>query len=217
MTCLSNSVTALVGKSGCGKSTFLRLLAGLEDVQSGKITTDAKIRIGAVFQEPALMPWATVTDNISLPFTLRGEKISATHLETILEKVNLSGFQHRYPSQLSGGQKMRVAIARALVEKPDVLLMDEPFAALDEPLRFQMNDLLLELQNDMGVGLLFITHSIYEAVYLADTVHVMTGGTLSHCVRVPHDRNLPPQEQRAQPAFTEIVRTLSRKIAGEQS
>ena len=173
---------SLLGPSGCGKSTVLRMIAGLGDVTDGAIDwlgqggahhlgdTD----IGFVFQEPTLMPWATVFKNVYLPLRLKGmsRTAAAGHIERAIERVGLTGFEDVYPRELSGGMKMRVSIARALVTEPKLLLMDEPFAALDEITRFRLNNDLLELWQHQKWTVIFVTHSIFESVFLSMRIAV---------------------------------------------
>jgi NitT/TauT family transport system ATP-binding protein len=171
---------SLLGPSGCGKSTALRIIAGLSEPSSGQVQwrDDAlRRKIGFVFQEPTLMPWATVADNVRLPLKLRGEGAagSPSQVKEALERVGLSAFANAYPRELSGGMKMRVSIARALVTQPTLLLMDEPFAALDEITRFKLNDDLLALWRTLGKTIVFVTHSVFESVYLSSRIVVMTG------------------------------------------
>jgi NitT/TauT family transport system ATP-binding protein len=175
---------SLLGPSGCGKSTALRIIAGLGQPTSGTIDWpgaeyDAAGRphpeIGFVFQEPTLMPWATVFSNVWLPLRLKGRSKSASRDEVMqtLEMVGLEAFAGAYPRELSGGMKMRVSIARALITKPKLLLMDEPFAALDEITRFKLNNDLLELWERFGWTVIFVTHSVFESVYLSQRIVVM--------------------------------------------
>jgi len=174
---------SLLGPSGCGKSTALRLIAGLSEPSSGKIDwmhpefaqTVGGNRIGFVFQEPTLMPWATVAANVRLPLKLKGLDATApARVEAALERVGLAAFADSYPRELSGGMKMRASIARALVTEPKLLLMDEPFAALDEITRFRLNNDLLQLWRSLGKTVVFVTHSVFESVYLSQRIVVMT-------------------------------------------
>jgi len=167
--------TVFVGPSGCGKSTALRLIAGLIHPTIGRLRWDEASDLGVVFQEPTLMPWATVEDNVWLPLRLRGES-KASSWDAIVEAlrlVGLAGFEGAYPRELSGGMKMRVAIARAMVTRPKLILMDEPFAALDEITRFKLNNDLLEMKAALNCTVIFVTHSVFESVFLSDRVVVM--------------------------------------------
>jgi NitT/TauT family transport system ATP-binding protein len=174
---------SLLGPSGSGKSTALRLIAGLNAPTSGTVGVShraGQVRagqsIGFVFQEPTLMPWATVRENVRLPLKLaRATAAEAdTRVDEALAQVGLSEFAGAYPRELSGGMKMRVSLARALVTDPDILLMDEPFAALDEITRFRLNNDLLALWRDLRKTVVFVTHSVFESVYLSQRVIVMT-------------------------------------------
>ncbi len=169
---------SLLGPSGCGKSTALRLIADLAHPTSGRITWSGDHGagdLGVVFQEATLMPWATVAQNVWLPFRLRG-KTYAQVKDDVLEALKLVGlekFQNSYPRELSGGMKMRVSIARAMVTRPRLILMDEPFAALDEITRFKLNNDLLQLKATIGCTVIFVTHSVFESVFLSDRIVVM--------------------------------------------
>jgi NitT/TauT family transport system ATP-binding protein len=174
---------SLLGPSGCGKSTALRIIAGLSPPTSGVLEVAGAAAqatqhrsIGFVFQEPTLMPWATVRDNVYLPLRLMKESRggAAARIDEVLANVGLSEFADVYPRELSGGMKMRVSLARALVTDPELLLMDEPFAALDEITRFKLNNDLLELWRRLRKTVIFVTHSIFESVYLSQRVIVMT-------------------------------------------
>ena len=172
---------SLLGPSGCGKSTALRIIAGLSEPTRGTVTwsgapADHARNIGFVFQEPTLMPWATVFANVFLPLKLAGadRAAAAPRIMATLECVGLSEFADAYPRQLSGGMRMRVSIARALVTAPRVLLMDEPFAALDEITRFKLNDDLIALWRELRMTVIFVTHSVFESVYLSQRVVVMS-------------------------------------------
>ncbi len=174
----------LLGPSGCGKSTALRIVAGLTDATAGTVdwrqadavAADRARHIGFVFQEPTLMPWATVAANVSLPLNLRGVDTvaAAPAVGAMLARVGLAEFANTYPRELSGGMKMRTSIARALVTEPKLLLMDEPFAALDEITRFKLNHDLLSLWRSLGKTVVFVTHSVFESVYLSSRIVVMT-------------------------------------------
>jgi NitT/TauT family transport system ATP-binding protein len=169
----------LLGPSGCGKSTALRVIAGLSEPTAGSVEWydgAARRRIGFVFQEPTLMPWATVAGNVRLPLRLAGENATGSipRVREALARVGLEEFAGAYPRELSGGMKMRVSIARALVTQPALLLMDEPFAALDEITRFKLNDDLIALWRALGKTIVFVTHSVFESVYLSTRIVVMT-------------------------------------------
>ncbi|RUU84731.1 ABC transporter ATP-binding protein [Mesorhizobium sp. M7A.F.Ca.MR.176.00.0.0] len=171
---------SLLGPSGCGKSTALRLIAGLSTPTSGVLDWRGggsldRSNIGFVFQEPTLLPWANVFDNVWLPLRLKGisRAKAAPAVTEMLARVHLTGFEDAVPRELSGGMKMRVSIARAMVTKPRVLLMDEPFAALDEITRFKLNNDLLELWQDERFTVVFVTHSVFESVFLSNRVVVM--------------------------------------------
>ena len=173
----------LVGPSGCGKSTLLMMMAGLRQQTSGTITiSGAPIpepdpnRVGVVFQEASLFPWLTAEENVEFPLALRRVSKSERRAKAqdALKLVGLDGFGKRHPHELSGGMKQRVSIARGLVQDPPVLLMDEPFAALDEQTRMTMGDELLRIWAATGKTVVFVTHSLTEAVYLADEVIVMS-------------------------------------------
>jgi NitT/TauT family transport system ATP-binding protein len=168
---------SLLGPSGCGKSTALRLIAGLLAPDHGAIRWQgARPELGFVFQEPTLMPWADALANARLPLDLKqaSRAESEARAGRALARLGLGDFLHAYPRQLSGGMKMRVSIARALAASPRLLLMDEPFAALDEPTRQSLNDDLLKLSREDGITVIFITHSVMEASYLSDRVLVMS-------------------------------------------
>lgn len=178
------SFVSLLGPSGCGKSTALKIIAGLGNLTTGSISWPTAtidplgrpdLEISFVFQEPTLMLWATVFDNVWLPLRLKGQKKqqAKSTVEEALELVGLSGFANSYPRELSGGMKMRVSIARALVTRPKLLLMDEPFAALDEITRSKLNDDLLNLWQKLNWTVIFVTHSVFESAYLSNRIVVM--------------------------------------------
>jgi len=215
---------SLLGPSGCGKSTALRIIAGLAEPSSGTVRWSAGIpdktterEIGFVFQEPTLMPWATVFNNVWLPLRLKG--VSKTDARAAimeaLATVGLDGFAGAYPRELSGGMKMRVSIARALVTRPRLLLMDEPFAALDEITRFKLNDELLGLWQKFGWTIVFVTHSVFESVYLSERIAVMTarpGRVFAEvAVAAPYPRT---DSFRMSPAYNEYCRQASEALQG---
>lgn len=176
-----NEIVSLLGPSGCGKSTLLKMFADLEQPTAGQIRWNGKrdmqsqCRMAMVFQEATLMPWANVLENVRLPLDLRGiaKKHSQQKVEQALQAVGLSGFNQAYPRELSGGMQMRVSLARALVTEPDLLLMDEPFGALDEFTRHKLDSDIRKLWAERDLTVVFVTHSIYEAVYLSSRVIVM--------------------------------------------
>ena len=169
---------SLLGPSGCGKSTALRLVSRLSGLTAGRVVWAGEVAvgdIGFVFQEPTLMPWASVFDNVYLPLRLQrmGKRAVEGRVNEALDLVGLRDFSKAYPRELSGGMKMRASIARALVTEPKVLLMDEPFAALDEITRFRLNDDLLRLWAGRKFTVVFVTHSVFESVYLSERILVM--------------------------------------------
>jgi NitT/TauT family transport system ATP-binding protein len=179
----SGRFVVIVGPSGCGKTSLLMMMAGLRDHTEGRIHIHGApipkpdpARVGVIFQEASLFPWLTTIDNIEFPLSLRGmsKEERRRRSEPMLSLVGLSGFGGRYPHELSGGMKQRVSIARGLVQDPPVLLMDEPFAALDEQTRMTMGHELLRIWSTTNKTVVFITHSLTEAVYLADEVFVMS-------------------------------------------
>ena len=168
---------SLLGPSGCGKSTALRIIAGLSEPSAGAVEwPQGESKLGFVFQEPTLMPWADVAANVRLPLRLTHVDEAQSHdaVTQTLDHVGLSEFSKSYPRELSGGMKMRVSIARALVTEPQLLLMDEPFAALDEITRFKLNDDLLVLWQAPRRTVIFVTHSVFESVYLSQRIVIMT-------------------------------------------
>jgi len=178
------SFVSLLGPSGCGKSTVLKIIAGLGNLTTGRVNwPDSKVdnhgrpdhEISFVFQEPTLMQWATVFENVWLPLRLKGMSRQAAkdQVNEALDMVGLSEFPASYPRELSGGMKMRVSIARALVTRPKLLLMDEPFAALDEITRFKLNNDLLHLWERFNWTVIFVTHSVFESAYLSSRIVVM--------------------------------------------
>jgi NitT/TauT family transport system ATP-binding protein len=204
----------LLGPSGCGKSTALRMLAGLMPPTSGTIDWAGKARpqIGFVFQEPTLMPWASVFDNVWLPLRLRHiSRSDATKaIDEALDLVGLGAFAKVYPRELSGGMKMRVSIARALVTRPPLLLLDEPFAALDEITRFKLNDDLLALKTELGTTIGFVTHSVFESVYLSTRIAVFSPRPGRIVAKIDIPEPMPRNEEfRLSPVFADHCRTVS--------
>ena len=190
---------SLLGPSGCGKSTALRLIAGLSEPNAGAVVWRDGVRpdFGFVFQEATLMPWADVARNVFLPLRLKGVswRAAEARVRDALDGVGLSGFAHAYPRELSGGMRMRVSIARALVTHPPLLLMDEPFAALDEITRFKLNDDLLALAARLKTTVIFVTHSIFESVYLSSRIAVFSArpGRVTDVIEIDE-----PQPRRAE-------------------
>jgi NitT/TauT family transport system ATP-binding protein len=211
---------SLLGPSGCGKTTLLRLIAGLSTASEGRIEGltggGAGHDIGFVFQEPTLMPWATLFDNVFLPLKLAGmaRAAAAPRVTATLASVGLAGFEHSYPRALSGGMKMRASIARALITKPQLLLMDEPFAALDEITRFKLNDDLLGLWRAQGLTVIFVTHSVFESVYLSTRIAVMGARPGRIAGEIAIDEPSPRGEAfRTAPRYGELCRLTSAALA----
>ena len=210
---------ALLGPSGCGKTTLLRLIAGLDQPDSGHIEWDgghapAPGELGYVFQDATLLPWATAEENVWLPLRLRGIDRTAAlpDIRAALSRVGLDGFANVRPRELSGGMRMRVSIARALVSRPRMLLMDEPFAALDEFTRHRLQEDLLTLWREAGCTVVFVTHSIYEAAFLARRIVLMTPrpGRIFREM----SSNLPlGAETRLAPDYAALVAEISRTLA----
>ncbi|QEI09072.1 ABC transporter ATP-binding protein [Pigmentiphaga aceris] len=176
LTLHAGEILTLLGPSGCGKSSLLRLFAGLDAPSDGEILRDPSARLSFVFQEATLMPWTTVAANVALPLVLDNvpARDRAASVDDALARVGLSDFAKAYPRELSGGMKMRVSIARALVTQPSLLLMDEPFGALDDITRQRLDDELLALVRAQGLSVVFVTHNVFEAAYLSDRVAVMS-------------------------------------------
>lgn len=218
---------SLVGPSGCGKSTLLRGLSGLLLPQEGQIEfRDTPLRgpepehIGLIFQDARLFPWKTVIDNVLFPTVLQNRNTaeSWSHAMELIELVGLSGFENNYPHQLSGGMKQRVSIARGLIQRPEVLLMDEPFGALDEFTREAMGLELLRIWEQTGVTVVFVTHSIDEAILLSDRIAVMTPrpGRLAELIEVDLDR---PRDEHVvdSPEFVRLRRHIRNQLVESQS
>jgi NitT/TauT family transport system ATP-binding protein len=221
LTIVPGEFVSLLGPSGCGKSTLLKLIAGLAASSSGTIDWPQSAydvhgspepSLGFVFQEPTLLPWRTAADNVHLPLLLAGvdKKDAQQRVEEALAQVGLSAFGNLHPRQLSGGMKMRVSIARALVTRPKILLMDEPFAALDEITRSKLNDELLELFTRQGLTVIFVTHSVYESVYLSSRIVVMSARPGRVTADIPIELGFPRTEElRTSPLYNERCRFVS--------
>ena len=215
-----NQFISFLGPSGCGKSTLLKMISGLLRPTTGSIKISGNQNhnmaisedIGFVFQDATLMPWSTVQDNVFLPLRLKGfsRKQASEEIEKILVKVGLKDFRRSYPRELSGGMKMRVSIARALITKPNLLLMDEPFAALDEMTRFKLNNDVLSFWENTKLTVIFVTHSVFESVYLSNRVVVMAPRPGRVVADIALDENYPrTDEYRTTPEYVEKCRLVS--------
>jgi NitT/TauT family transport system ATP-binding protein len=209
---------ALLGPSGCGKSSLLRLIAGLDWPDEGRLEwragrPPAPGEIGFVFQDPTLLPWASAEDNVFLPLRLSGfaRARAMPEVRATLARVGLAGFERARPRQLSGGMRMRVSLARALVTRPALLLMDEPFAALDEFTRHRLQEDLLALWQSLGCTVVFVTHSIYEAAFLARRIVLITPrpGRIAQEIASPLQ---PSPATRLDPAYAALVAQVSRAL-----
>ena len=207
---------SLLGPSGCGKSTALRIIAGLSTASAGTVEwPNGGSQIGFVFQEPTLMPWANVAANVQLPLKLGGadEIWSRTAVLQSLERVGLTNFASAYPRELSGGMKMRASIARALVTGPQLLLMDEPFAALDEITRFKLNNDLLAVWQELRRTVVFVTHSVFEFVYLSQRIVVMTARPGHVFTEIPISAPYPRDERfRTSPEYAGFCRHVAEAL-----
>jgi NitT/TauT family transport system ATP-binding protein len=218
----AGNIVALLGQSGCGKSTLLRSVAGLQPIQSGEITVggqsieSARRSMSFVFQEPALLPWRTAIENVCLPLELQSSIDRAEvheRAKRLLASVGFTADDHdKLPPQLSGGMKMRASLARSLVTEPTLLLLDEPFAALDDMLRWRLNEMLLELCRERSRTVLFVTHNIAEAIFLSQQIAVMHLGKIAQWIENP----LPPNrtsELRSTTAFAQFYGQVSKCLS----
>jgi NitT/TauT family transport system ATP-binding protein len=217
----AGSLVSLLGPSGCGKTTFLRIVAGLIRATSGTIqingvdVTEPQPDFGVAFQQANLMPWRTVIKNVLFPIEIRRENTrdALERAHELLALVGLLGFETAYPSQLSGGMQQRVALCRALIHRPRLLLMDEPFGALDELTRMEMQELLLDIRAKTGATVLFVTHSISEAIFLSDTVVVFSKRPAVMADYIEVDLPYPrTPEVRYSAAYTDLEHCAGRAL-----
>jgi len=212
--------TCVVGGSGCGKTTLLRIIAGLEGAYTGRVTLDGNpitgpgLDRGIVFQEHRLLPWLTVEKNVGFGLSDLPSNERRTRVANYIDLVGLRGFEHNYPHQLSGGMAQRVAIARALVSHPHLLLLDEPFGALDALTRIRMQQELLRIWQAQRTTMIFVTHDIDEAIYLADRIVIMSPrpGTIKRILRV----EIPRPRDRASLQLTELRKSIYREFFTEE-
>jgi len=213
-------LVCILGPSGCGKTTLLWALSGLHALTRGEILlSGAPIKgprpkeIGVIFQEANLLPWRNLRQNIEFPFEIKKHPVDATRVDRLLDATGLVGFEKAFPRELSGGMQQRASIVRALAQEPEVLLMDEPFGALDAFTRDEMNLLLLRLWSEAGQTIVFVTHNISEAIFLADRVVVMTPrpGRLARIYEIglPRPRTI---EMTYEPEFIELIQDIKRTV-----
>jgi NitT/TauT family transport system ATP-binding protein len=210
----------ILGPSGCGKTTLLWAMSGLHALTSGRITLGGRAidgprphEIGLIFQEANLLPWRNLRGNIEFPFEIKRKPVDRARVDALLEQTGLTEFADSMPRELSGGMQQRASIVRALAQDPEVLLMDEPFGALDAFTRDEMNLLLLELWHASGKTIVFVTHNISEAIFLADRVVVLTPrpGRLAHIydIDLPRPRTI---EMTFEPSFIELLQDMKRTV-----
>jgi NitT/TauT family transport system ATP-binding protein len=213
-------LVCFLGPSGCGKTTLLWAMSGLHELTSGEVSISGQPvtgprpgEVGMVFQEANLLPWRNLGQNIEFPFEIRGEKPDQDRISALLEQTGLAGFQTAHPNELSGGMRQRASIVRALAQDPEVLLMDEPFGALDAFTRDEMNLLLLRLWEETRKTIVFVTHNVAEAILLADRVVVMTArpGRIAHVFKISFER---PRtiEMTYEPAFIELIHEIKATV-----
>ena len=210
----------VLGPSGCGKTTLLWAMSGLHALTKGQVLLDGEPvvgprpdKIGMVFQEANLLPWRNLRQNIEFPFEIKGRKPDRSRIRDLVEETGLAGFEASYPRELSGGMQQRASIVRALAQDPTVLLMDEPFGALDAFTRDEMNLLLLKLWSESGKTAVFVTHNVGEAIFLADRVVVMTARPGRHArtfdIELPRPRTV---EMTFEPGFIELIQQIKATV-----
>ena len=213
-------LVCVLGPSGCGKTTLLWAMSGLHALTRGEIVLSGRPlkgprpgEIGVIFQDANLLPWRNLRQNIELPFEIKKQRVAPDRIERLLDATGLVGFDKAFPRELSGGMQQRASIVRALAQEPDVLLMDEPFGALDAFTRDEMNLLLLRLWTESGQTIVFVTHNISEAIFLADRVVVMTPrpGRLARIfdIELPRPRTV---EMMFEPDFIELIQEIKRTV-----
>src|SRR5438128_6672433 len=213
-------LVCILGPSGCGKTTLLWALSGLHQLTSGRILLDGTpvdgprpAEIGVIFQEANLLPWRNLRQNIEFPFEIKRRRVDAARVDALLHETGLEGFERSMPRELSGGMQQRASIVRALAQNPGVLLMDEPFGALDAVTRDEMDLLFMRLWSESGKTIVFVTHNISEAIFLADCVVVLTPrpGRLAHIyeIELPRPRTV---EMTFEPAFIELLQDMKRTV-----
>lgn len=210
----SGEFVSILGPSGCGKSTLLRLIGGLESASSGQIHSPSNAKKSFVFQEANLLPWRTCLQNVMLPLELKKEPSASTQALEVLSRVDLEDAKNLYPAELSGGMKMRVSLARALVNKPSLLLLDEPFSALDENTRFKLQEDLRKLWIELGMTVVFVTHSVSEAVFLSNRCLVLSKKPsrmiLDHPIELPKERT---EALRLDPSFVSQMKVMQNSMS----